>query len=56
MSQEEIINTIRRLPLNERVEVLEEISRSVREELSSTGASTDQSTESTLNRLKSQQT
>jgi Mg/Co/Ni transporter MgtE len=33
MPQKEIINTIKQLPLNERVELLEEISRSVSEEL-----------------------
>jgi hypothetical protein len=33
MPQREIINTIKQLPLNERVELLEEISRSVSEEL-----------------------
>jgi hypothetical protein len=35
MTQEEIITTIRQLPLEERVQLLEEISRSVQEELGS---------------------
>ena len=47
MTQEEIINTIRQLPLNERVELLEEISRSVKEELRSAGAAKDQANDST---------
>lgn len=42
MNQEEIINTIRQLPLHERVELLEEISRSVSEELQSQGATKDE--------------
>ena len=48
MTQEEIIKTIRQLPLNERVELLEEISRSVSEELGSAGTTKkepDRSTE-----------
>jgi hypothetical protein len=51
VTQQEIINTIRQLPLNERVELLEEISRSVTEELRSAGATKDRSTDSTAERL-----
>lgn len=47
MTQEEIINTIRQLPLSARVELLEQISRSVSEELQSAVAPKDQTSGST---------